>query len=151
VERWSHKTQFFFKEVCYKHHNMQFCFTRSLRPNKHLVLRSKQTHNQARNWLFFCNTEYILYTNKESGWRLNFSGMYRRVVSLVYNGVWVSRSAPNIRAMTMGAVVLRLSETSVYSNETTRRYIPESSNLHTCLRENLKSHKLVEVKSFVIS
>jgi hypothetical protein len=35
---------------------------------------------------------------------------------------------------------VRISATSVYSNETTRRYIPESSNLHTRHRENLKSH-----------
>jgi hypothetical protein len=27
--------------------------------------------------------------------------------------------------------VVRTSETSVYSNETTRRYIPEGANLHT--------------------
>jgi hypothetical protein len=29
------------------------------------------------------------------------------------------------------------SETSVYFNETTRRYIPEGSNIHTRRRENL--------------
>jgi hypothetical protein len=34
----------------------------------------------------------------------------------------------------------RTSETSVYSNETTWRYIPEGSHLHTRRRENLKSH-----------
>jgi hypothetical protein len=34
---------------------------------------------------------------------------------------------------------VRTSETSVYS-ETTGRYIPEGSNLHTRRRENLKSH-----------
>jgi hypothetical protein len=28
---------------------------------------------------------------------------------------------------------------NVYSNETTRRYIPEASGLHNCRRENLKS------------
>jgi hypothetical protein len=28
-----------------------------------------------------------------------------------------------------------------YSNETTRRYIPEGSYLHTMRRENLKSHR----------
>jgi hypothetical protein len=31
-------------------------------------------------------------------------------------------------------------DTSVYSKETSRRYIPEYSNLHTHRRENLKSH-----------
>jgi hypothetical protein len=31
------------------------------------------------------------------------------------------------------------SETSVYSNETTRRYIPEDFNHHIRIRENLKS------------
>jgi hypothetical protein len=33
------------------------------------------------------------------------------------------------------------SETSVYFNETTRRYIAESYHLHIRRRENLKSHK----------
>jgi hypothetical protein len=33
-----------------------------------------------------------------------------------------------------------VSETSVHSNETTRRCIPEGSNLRTRRRENLKSH-----------
>jgi hypothetical protein len=40
---------------------------------------------------------------------------------------------------------VRTSETSVYSNETTRHYITEGSNLHTRRRENLKSHE-----SFVV-
>jgi len=35
---------------------------------------------------------------------------------------------------------VRTSETSVYSNETTRRYIPEDSKLHTHRREDLKCH-----------
>jgi hypothetical protein len=33
---------------------------------------------------------------------------------------------------------VRTSETSVYSNATTRRYIPECCKLHTARRENLK-------------
>jgi hypothetical protein len=37
---------------------------------------------------------------------------------------------------------VRTSETSVYS-ETTWRYIPEGSNLHTRRRENLKSHEIL--------
>jgi hypothetical protein len=37
------------------------------------------------------------------------------------------------------------SETSVYSNESTWRYIPEGSNLHTRRRENLKSHMFIIV------
>jgi hypothetical protein len=32
------------------------------------------------------------------------------------------------------------SETSVYSNDTKMRYIPEGSNLQTRPRDNLKSH-----------
>jgi hypothetical protein len=36
--------------------------------------------------------------------------------------------------------VERISETSVYSNETTQRYIPEDSMLHILRRENLVSH-----------
>jgi hypothetical protein len=35
---------------------------------------------------------------------------------------------------------VRISETSVYSDENTRRYIPEDCKLHTRRRENLKSH-----------
>jgi hypothetical protein len=41
--------------------------------------------------------------------------------------------------VTMEAV--RTSETSLYSNETTRRYIPEGSNFHISRRENPKSHE----------
>jgi hypothetical protein len=37
---------------------------------------------------------------------------------------------------------VRTSEMTVHSNETTRRYIPEDSKLHTRRRENLKSHFL---------
>jgi hypothetical protein len=37
---------------------------------------------------------------------------------------------------------VRNCETSVYSNETKRGYTPEGSQLHTRLRENLKSHIL---------
>jgi hypothetical protein len=33
------------------------------------------------------------------------------------------------------------SETSVYFYQVTRRNIPEDSRLHTCRRENLKSHR----------
>jgi hypothetical protein len=52
---------------------------------------------------------------------------------------------------------VRTSETSVYSNETTRCYIQESSHVHTRSRENLISHKTIfiydavstgEVKSY---
>jgi hypothetical protein len=37
------------------------------------------------------------------------------------------------------------SETSVYSNESTRRYISESSHLHTRRRQNLKSHTILSL------
>jgi hypothetical protein len=37
------------------------------------------------------------------------------------------------------------SEMSVYSNETTRRYIPEGSKLYTRGRENLTSHEVSNV------
>jgi hypothetical protein len=40
-------------------------------------------------------------------------------------------------------------ETSVYSNETTRRYIPEDFNIHTRSRENLKSHKAPPFKTIL--
>jgi hypothetical protein len=51
------------------------------------------------------------------------------------------RSASIIREMlALMMVAVRTSETSVYCNETTRRYIPEGYFLHTCRRENLKSH-----------
>jgi len=45
--------------------------------------------------------------------------------------------------MMMEAV--RTSETSVHSNETTWRYIPEDSKFHTRRRENLKSHMRMNV------
>jgi hypothetical protein len=48
-------------------------------------------------------------------------------------------TASIIIALLMKAV--RTSETSVYYNETTRRYIPEDSNLHTCRREYLNSRR----------
>jgi hypothetical protein len=35
---------------------------------------------------------------------------------------------------------VRTTETSVNVSETTRRHIPEVCHLHTCRRENLKSH-----------
>jgi hypothetical protein len=37
---------------------------------------------------------------------------------------------------------VRISETSVNFNVTTRHYIPEDSKVHTRRRENLKSHKV---------
>jgi hypothetical protein len=40
-------------------------------------------------------------------------------------------------------------EASVYSKETTWRYIPAGSNLHTCCRENLKSHMDVFIQGTV--
>jgi hypothetical protein len=40
---------------------------------------------------------------------------------------------------------IRTSETSVHSNDTTRRYIPQYFKLHTCRRENLKSHKTLHI------
>jgi hypothetical protein len=36
---------------------------------------------------------------------------------------------------------VRISETSVYTKETTRLYTPEDYNLHIHRREDLKSHK----------
>jgi hypothetical protein len=36
---------------------------------------------------------------------------------------------------------VRISETSVYTKETTRLYTPEHSNLHIRRHEDLKSHK----------
>jgi hypothetical protein len=44
---------------------------------------------------------------------------------------------------------VRTSETSIYSNETTRRYIPEGSTLHTCHRDNLKSYKLLPIRTLL--
>jgi hypothetical protein len=50
--------------------------------------------------------------------------------------------APYSLALMMEEV--RTCETSVYFNETTRRYIPEGCNLHIRRLENLKSHKRTE-------
>jgi hypothetical protein len=55
--------------------------------------------------------------------------------------------APIIIAMMVEAV--RISETSVHPNETTKRYIPEGSKLHTRGSENLKSHTSILVFSVV--
>jgi hypothetical protein len=41
--------------------------------------------------------------------------------------------------------VVRTSETSIRSNQTTRYCIPEGSRLHTCRRENLKSNKVITI------
>jgi hypothetical protein len=51
-------------------------------------------------------------------------------------------------AQMMNAV--RTSETSISCNETTRRYIPEGSNLNTRRRENLKSHKINQLISIIV-
>jgi hypothetical protein len=53
------------------------------------------------------------------------------------------RTAFIIRAMIALMEAVRTAETSVNFNVTTRRYIPEDSKLHTCRRENLKSHSAV--------
>jgi hypothetical protein len=57
------------------------------------------------------------------------------------NGALVQSNATNngyFFALIMETV--RTSETPVYSKENTQFYIPENFNLHTCRRENLKSH-----------
>jgi hypothetical protein len=43
-----------------------------------------------------------------------------------------------------------ISEASVCSSEATRRYIRESSHLHTRRRENLKSHGIISLLFFRI-
>jgi hypothetical protein len=48
-----------------------------------------------------------------------------------------------ILIITMMTETVRISGTSVYSNETSRRYIPEGSHLHTVSLENLKSAGLL--------
>jgi hypothetical protein len=63
--------------------------------------------------------------------------MQRPVVLLVYTDVSEIRTASIIALMMK---VVRTSETSVYTNKTTGRCIPEGSNLHTRRRENLKYH-----------
>jgi len=44
--------------------------------------------------------------------------------------------------MLTASVIRMLNKTLVYTNETTRRYVPEGSYLHIRLRENLKSHNV---------
>jgi hypothetical protein len=60
-------------------------------------------------------------------------------VRAFWDVVW---SRPTFQRRFTGLMLEAVStcETSVYS-ETTRCYMPESSNLHTRRRENLKSHK----------
>jgi hypothetical protein len=54
---------------------------------------------------------------------------------------WCVLSSPSGRRMiALMMEVVCTSETLVYSNEATRRYIPEDSNLHIRRRKNLKSH-----------
>jgi hypothetical protein len=48
-----------------------------------------------------------------------------------------------ILIITMMTETVRISETSVYSNETSRRWIAEGSHLHTVSLENLKSAGLL--------
>jgi hypothetical protein len=55
--------------------------------------------------------------------------MYRLIVSLAWTDVTEVRTASIFRAMMMEAV--RTSETSVHSNETTLRHIPEDCKLNT--------------------
>jgi hypothetical protein len=50
-----------------------------------------------------------------------------------------ARTASIIRVIAVMIWAARISETSVYSNDTAWRYIPEGSHLHTRRRENLKS------------
>jgi hypothetical protein len=45
---------------------------------------------------------------------------------------------------------VRTSETSVYFNESTRRYIPEGCHLHNRRSENLKSHTFISYLCVVI-
>jgi hypothetical protein len=62
-------------------------------------------------------------------------------------GLYVFRRSTISKKITLMMETVRTSETSVYFNETTRRYIPEGSNLYTCRRENLKSYNFwVHVK-----
>jgi hypothetical protein len=71
------------------------------------------------------------------------SGIQHRVVSLKQNDVSQVHTA-SVMVLVMEAV--RISETSVYFKETTRRCIPESC-LHTHRRENLKSFIKVIIRS----
>jgi hypothetical protein len=59
----------------------------------------------------------------------------------------VHRRSRGAIALMMEAV--RNSYTSVYFNETTRRYILESRRLHTCRRQNLKSQIAVNSRNIV--
>jgi hypothetical protein len=71
---------------------------------------------------------------------LESSGMWRRVFTLKWTYVSEVRTASIFTAIVMMMEAVRISETSVHFNVTTRRYIPEDSKLHTRCRENLKSH-----------
>jgi hypothetical protein len=62
--------------------------------------------------------------------------MLRRVFLLKFTGILEMLAASIIRAMEAAST----SETSISFYQTTRRNIPEDSHLHTCRRENLKSH-----------
>jgi hypothetical protein len=68
--------------------------------------------------------------------------MQRRVVTFKFTDVSEVRTASIISLM---IETVSTSETSVHSNQTTRRYISQDSELHTRRHENMKSHKLMFV------
>jgi hypothetical protein len=65
----------------------------------------------------------------------------RRVVSLQETDISEVRTASIIRVIILMMEAVRTSETSVYSNETARRYIPEGSHPqnYVCLCDPIKA------------
>jgi hypothetical protein len=53
---------------------------------------------------------------------------------------WCFRSVYRLHNQALMMKAVRTAETSVYFNETTRRFTPDGCHLHTRRHENLKSH-----------
>jgi hypothetical protein len=91
--------------------------------------------------------ESTLYLKGETFLELLYQIVKARVYLCIHWRVWNSESSGmyccDLKWMSTEALIMeaaRTSETSVDIQLRTRQYIPEDSELHTCRRENLKSH-----------
>jgi hypothetical protein len=89
--------------------------------------------------LTFYGSKSLVTTVSNRNLRWEPSEILRHVVLLEWTDVSDVHTA---FIVTLMMVSVRTSETSVYSNWTARRYMPDDSHLHTRCRENLKSHNI---------
>jgi hypothetical protein len=83
---------------------------------------------------------FHIFIRQVFAWRVSSSGMWCRVVCCDATDVSVERIAVIISS-TLKMEAICSSETSVASQQTTRRHIPEDDTLHNHRCENLKSYK----------